>query len=158
MLLVEVAVLDEPVADHRMVEQVPVGPCRGGIGIARDQHDGLPHRRQDGVRELAQPVGLDVHHAAARQGGRELHQEGQGHLGAARVLDIALEVDHQVGTLADRLGMDVVEGQVRRAMAADAAQLVQAGQRLGTAAARGEPAAPGRDADPALGGVENIHQ
>ena len=54
--------------------------------------------------------------------------------------------------------MDVMERQVSRAMAPDATQLVEARQPFGTAAAGGQPAAPGGGAYPALGVVQDVHQ
>ena len=108
----EVAVLREPVVDHRMREQPAVGQHGCRIGISRHQHDGRAQAWQHRRLECGQVIGLHMHHGAARDRLRKSGDESHRQLRPAGIFNIAAVINYNIGTLTDRLGVDVVEGEV----------------------------------------------
>lgn len=135
MVLVQIAVLRKPVADHRVIEKLPVAQDRRHIRIAGDQHNRVAQARQDRGLEFRQVIGLHMHHRPGRERRRQPRHEGQRNLRPQRVLDIALEIDHHIRALADRFRVHMMKRQSGRTMAGNAPQLRGRAQTGGPAAA-----------------------
>ncbi len=109
MVLVKIAVLRKPVSDLWMLKKVAVMPHWRCIGIARHQNDRPAEIGKYETLEIMELVRLHMDDSAARNVRSKFREQGDGDLGALRMLDVAEIVHHDIGCFPDRFGMHMVE-------------------------------------------------